>query len=141
MRATETIQAHGHPNITAKNKTTFEITKETHLTKRGDCIIAVNATRGAQDLSDTFKQIATRDNAKITVIIETSNYRETATGRGNPQLTLSHPTDLVARKSNYTSDRTLMIEADKAAADFPRKLIKELQDPSQKITITIIAET
>jgi len=141
MRATETIEASGNPNITAKNKTTFEITKETHLTKRGDCIIAVNATKGAQDLSDAFKQTATREDAKITLTIETSNHRETATGRGNPQLTLSHPTDLVARKSDHISDRTLMIKADKAAADFPRGLIKELQNPSQKITITLIVET
>lgn len=141
MRVIETIQAEGHPNITAKNKTTFEVTKKTHLTKRGDCIIAVNASKGTKDLSDAFKQTATRDNAKITVTIVVGDHREISTGRGNQQLTLSHPTDLVARKSSYTSDRTLMIEMDKAAADFPRSFIKELQDPSQKITITIIAET
>ncbi len=141
MRITETIHAWGHPNITGKNKTTFEITKETHLTLRGDCIIAINATKGAQDLSGAFKQAAAQENTKITLIIEANNHQETITGRGSSELTLSHPTDLVARKSSYISDRTLMINADKAAIDFPRSLIKQLQNPTQEIIVTLIAET
>lgn len=140
MKVSEKIEAWGHSNITAKNKTTFEVTRETHLTKRGDCIIAVSASKGAQNLSDAFKQLTRRDDAKITVIIEASNHREMAVGRGNLQLTLSHATDLIARKSSYTCDRTLMVEADKAAADFSRSLVKELQNSSQKVMITLIVE-
>jgi hypothetical protein len=43
MRIFEKIEAWGHPNVSANNRTTFEVTKEDHLTRRGDCIIAINA--------------------------------------------------------------------------------------------------
>ena len=43
MIVNEYIEAKGHPNISAKNKKTFEITKENWLTERGDCIVAVGA--------------------------------------------------------------------------------------------------
>jgi len=140
MRVSERIEAWGHVNVTAKNRTTFEVTKENHLTRRGDCIIAINASKGAQDLSDEFKQLARRGDARITVIIEAGASREVAVGRGDPRLTLSHTTDLVARKSSYTCDRTLMVEADRAAADLSRDLIKEVQKSSQRVMITLIAE-
>ncbi|HIP58595.1 MAG TPA: DUF371 domain-containing protein, partial [Archaeoglobus profundus] len=35
----EVITAWGHPNITAKHRTTLEITKDEELSIRGDCII------------------------------------------------------------------------------------------------------
>ena len=140
MRVSEAIRAQGHSNVTARNRTTFEITKEAHLTTRGDCIIAVNADKGARDLSDMFKQAATREDAEITVIIEAGDHVETIIGRGSPQLTLSHPSDLVIRRSGYISDRTLVIWADKAAINFPRNLVKALKNPTQKVNVTLIAE-
>jgi hypothetical protein len=140
MRIFEKIEAWGHPNVSANNRTTFEVTKEDRLTRRGDCIIAINASKGARDLNDEFKQFARQGNAKITLIIEAGQYREMANGRGDLRLTLSHPTDLVVRKSSYICDRTLMIEADKAAIDFSRDLVKKFQEPSQKVIITLIVE-
>ena len=35
MKTAEKVRAQGHENILSTNKTTFEITKDTHLTKRG----------------------------------------------------------------------------------------------------------
>lgn len=140
MRFFEKIEALGHENITARNKTTFEITKENHLTSRGDCIIAVNASKGAQDLSFKFKRLARRKDARITTIIEVGIYREISVGRGDSQLTLNHKTDLVARKSDYKCDRTFMICADTAAADFSRELVKELQKSKHRIVITLVVD-
>lgn len=140
MRVTEKIVAWGHPNVTAKNRTTFEVTKENYLTRRGDCIIAINASKGARDLNGAFKHLARSKDAEITVIIDAGSYREIAKGRGDPRLTLSHATDLVARKSNYICDRTLMIETDKVAINFSRDLLKALQDPSQQVITTLIVE-
>ena len=134
------IEALGHPNITARNRTTFEVTREDYLTSRGDCIVAINASKGARDLGEEFKQIVKRSDAKITVIIEVSKYKEVVVGRGNPQLILSHPTDMVARKSSYICDRTLMVGADKAAKDFSRDLIREIQNPIRRATITLMVE-
>jgi len=140
MKAIELISAHGHRNIQSTNKTTFEITKENHLTKRGDCIIAVDATKGATDLSQKFKTAASSQASQITIKIEVDGEEETVTARGNPRLSFTHHTDLVVRKSDYVCSRTLAIRADKAACDLSRKLVRKLQNPNQKVKITLIAE-
>ena len=134
------IEAFGHRNITAENRTTFEVTRDEHLTRRGDCIIAVNATKGARDLSQEFKQLVREEAAKITMVLEVGAWREVAVGRGHSQLTLRHATDLVVRRSTYVCDRTLMVRADKAAIDLSRKLVKEAQNPWRKIKIGITVE-
>lgn len=140
MRVIEELEAWGHPNITGENPKTFEITKDRNLTRRGDCIIAVKASRGAADLSRDFKDLARRDDAKITVIIESDDLMEEAVGWGNPNLTFTHPKDLVARRSRFTCSRTLMIGSDKAAGDFSRGLIQHLKDPNSRVKIYIIVE-
>ena len=134
------IEAWGHPNITANNRTTFEVTREKNLTRRGDCIVAVNASKGTRDLNEEFKKLARREDAKIMVIIEVGAYREVAVGMGDTHLTLNHATDLVARKSSYVCDRTLMLGADKAARDFSRDLIRETQNPSRRVMVTLVVE-
>jgi len=140
MRVVERIEALGHRNITAKNRTTFEVTKDCHLTKRGDCIVAVNATKGAVDLSEEFKESAIQEGARIIVVVEVGGLKEVAKGWGSPLLTFIHPTDLVVRKSSYTCGRTLMINSDKAAKDFSRELVEHLKKPGQKVMVTLMVE-
>jgi hypothetical protein len=141
MKATEVIVAHGHENIRSTNKTTFEVTKETHLTKKGDCIIAVDATKGAVDVSQQFKNVVRSDNAQIIIELEVDGEKETVKAWGSSGLTLTHPTDLVIRKSNFVCNRTLAIKADKTASKFSRKLVEKLQNPNQKVKITLTAES
>jgi len=140
MKATEVINARGHENVQSTNKTTFEITKENHLTKRGDCIIAVDASKGAADLNQTFKAVARSQGARLTIKIEVDREEEAVTAWGNPKLLFTHPTDLVVRKSNYVCNRTLAIRADKAACDLSRKLVEKLRNPDQKVKITLTVE-
>ena len=73
MRIVEILEAWGHRNILAENKATFEITKEMHLSKKGDCIAAIRASKGACDLSEEFKNLARKENARITVIFQVEN--------------------------------------------------------------------
>jgi hypothetical protein len=141
MRVVETLEAWGHPNVIGENRKTFEVTTEKTLTRRGDCIIAVNASKAPADLSEDFKKLARRDDAKITVIVRAGDVEETAVGWGSPKLTYAHEEAFVARKSRFTCSRTLMILSDKASTDFSRRLIRRLQNPQLKVTITIIAET
>ena len=140
MKTTETIHAHGHENVTSTNKTTLEITKEPHLTKRGDCIISVGADKGAADLSPEFKQNAKNQHARITITIQVGKIVEKINAQGNPQLTLTHPHDLVIRKSDYVCSRTLAVRADKAAKDLSRTLVEKLRDPKQKAVITLTVD-
>ena len=135
------IFAQGHKNIQGTHKTTFEITKEASLTKRGDCVIAVKATKGAADLPLEFKKAARKKGAQITITIEAGELREIVRTMGSPQLLLTHPTDLVVRKTDYVCGRTLAIRADKAASDFSRKLVEKIQDSSQRIRITLAVES
>ena len=53
---------------------------------------------------------------------------------------MSNPTDMVIRKSDYISDRTLAIHADKSSSDLPREFVEKLKNPKQKIKITLIVE-
>jgi hypothetical protein len=140
MRVVEDVEAWGHPNIVGTHGTTFEFTTERNLTRRGDCVLAVNASKGAADLSDAFTNVARRDDAIITVMVRVGDVADVARGRGSPNLTFTHPTDLVARTSGFTCGRTLMIRADKAAADFSRQLIHLLTNPQRKAVITLVAE-
>ena len=55
MEVTEMIRCQGHAYVVSRHPTTFEITKEEHLTMKGDCIIGVAADKGAADLSPAFR--------------------------------------------------------------------------------------
>ncbi|MCL6579435.1 MAG: DUF371 domain-containing protein [Candidatus Bathyarchaeota archaeon] len=137
MKFTETIFAYGHRNIQATHKTTFEVTKEKEVSRKGDCIIAVSANKALADLASEFKKKLQRDNAKLTILIEAGDVVDAITASGNSKLILTHPTDMVVRKSGYICNRTLAIRADKAACDLSRKLVERLRNPEQKVRITL----
>ena len=134
------FSAHGHKNIQSTHKTTFEVTKEAALSKQGDCIIAVEATRAAVDLPFEFKEAARKEGARMTITIEAGELKEIVKAKCSPQLQFNHPTDLVVRKSDYVCGRTLAIGADKAASDFSRKLVEKMKDPRQEVTVTLVVE-
>nr|MDO8078362.1 DUF371 domain-containing protein [Candidatus Freyarchaeota archaeon] len=138
--ATEVLYARGHPNVSAKHRTTLEVTAMEELTPRGDCIVAVASSKGAEQLSERFKKLARNENSRITMTIEADNLTETIRGYGDPRLTFSHPHDLVVRKSTYCNDRTVMIKADKAAIDLDRKLVELLKNPEKRVRITLRVE-
>jgi hypothetical protein len=134
----EIICAQGHENIIATHKTTFEFTKDKSLSKKGDCIVAVAADKASADLSAAFKNNLRQPHAKLTVLIEAGGLSEQVYAEGSPRLILTHSTDMVIRKSDYICDRTLAINADKAAKDLSRELVEKLQNPRQKVKVTLI---
>jgi hypothetical protein len=140
MKATEEILAYGHQNIQATHRATLEITKDPHLTKEGTCIVAVSASKALADLSPTFKEIMRDDKAKLTILIAAGKDTELVTASGNSRLALTHPTDIVIRKSDYTCTRTLAIRADKAACDLSTSIVAKLKNPKQKVKITLKAQ-
>jgi hypothetical protein len=135
--STVTFFAHGHKNIIATHKTTFEITKEAELSKQGDCIVAVESTKGAIDLPLEFRKAAKKEGAKITIIVEVEELKEIVNAEGNPHLQLTHPTDLVVRKGNFVCARTLAICANKAAIDFSRDFIEKLKNSNQNVKVIL----
>jgi len=137
---TVVFSAHGHENVQSTHRTTFEVTKEETLSKRGDCILAVEATKAAADLPVEFKEAARKERARITVTVEADGLKETVEAKGSPQLQFTHQTDLVVRKSSYVCGRTLAIGADKAASDFSRELVNKLKNPKQTVKVTLTVE-
>jgi hypothetical protein len=134
----ENIVAFGHENIQAIHPSTLMFTREKHLSKTGDCVAGVAADKAVADLNQEFKEKLKRPNAKLTIIIEAEGLTEQIDALGSPKLILTHPTDMVIRKSNYICDRTLAIRADKSANDLPRELVEKLKNPQQKINITLV---
>ncbi len=118
----------GHNNILSLHKKTVEITKDSHLTVNGDCIIGVNANLACLDLPEKFKKKVQNSNSDIIFTIKVEPYSFTIHGKGSEKLTLKHKNDIVLRKSAFVCSRTLAINCDMASDDIPRKMVKELQN-------------
>jgi hypothetical protein len=140
MRYITEFKAYGHSNISSEHQTTLMITRDDYLTSRGNCIISIKADKSLSEFEPEMKNAARNKNAKISLTFSINDVKFTVNGRGNPSLTYQHPSDIVARKSNYVCDRTLMIKADKAAIDVPQKFLNLLKNEKTlvKIKTTII---
>ena len=136
----EVIHAFGHPNIKASHPTTIMLTKERMVTQRGDCIVAVAADKSVADLSKQFKNALRMPNAKLTIELEVDGLKGQINAYGSPELPLSHPNDLVIRKSEFFSDRTLAVKADKSSSDLSRAVVEKLKNPKQQVTVTLTVE-
>jgi len=133
MEIEETILAYGHKKVQATHKTTLEVTKERHLSDKGDCIVSVSANRALTELGSEFKENLCKDHAKLTVSIEAGEITEIINAFGSSQLILTHPADIVVRKSHYVCSRTIAIRADKAACDLQKELVNKLRDGKQMV--------
>jgi hypothetical protein len=122
----DSVNARGHPNILATHGKTLEFTKETRLTPRGDCIIAVDADKSLGDLKKELLEALKNPTSVIELKITCGGVTDVVKARGHPKLSFTHPTDMVVRKSSFTCSRTLAVKADKAAADLDRKLVEKL---------------
>ena len=133
----EVIFGYGHENIQVTHKTTLEFTKDKHLSKKGDCIVTVATDKALADLNAEFRENLRKTDAKLSLLIEVDDIMEQVNAHGSPRLILTHPTDMVIRKSDYVCNRTLAIHADKAAQDLPRDLVEKIKNPKQKVKITL----
>jgi len=134
----EEIVAFGHQLVLAKHKTTIEVTKEDFLTRRGDCIIAVNANKACFDLNEKTKNFL-KSGKKIKFVFEANGIKDEVIAYGSKNLLLESKISFVIRKSSFIDDRTIAINANKAACDLKRELIKELKNPNTKLLVRLIA--
>jgi hypothetical protein len=67
-------------------------TKDIHVSKKGDCIVALSAEKSVADLSSQFKQELRKPNAKVTITIEAGDFKEEIKALGSPKLCLCHQT-------------------------------------------------
>ena len=134
------IKFSGHENIRSNHQKTIEITKESHLTPQGDCIVGVNAKSGCADLPEELKNKLKNPESKVTFSIKVGDEDFQIEGKGHPDLILTHTEDIVIRKSDFICPRTLAVKCDKASDLLPRSMVTQLQDPNTIGIFTIIAE-
>ena len=115
--------------VRASHPTTIEVTTDGYLTEEGDCIIGVSASHGCLQLNERLKQALKRENARVTFKIMAGEVKFELKASGDPRLVLTHPREIVIRKSDFVNDRTLAIRADRAAREIPRDLVRQLKDP------------
>ena len=127
MRICEEIDAKGHPLVSATHKTTFEITKDPYLTKAGDCIIGIAANKGMSDLSTEFQSSLARDDAILKTTLICEECEIVVMSQGSSQMSFTHATDFVWRKSRFVCERTIGIQSDMTAFLLPRDLISSLK--------------
>jgi hypothetical protein len=131
-RAKAAVTFRGHPMVRSAHPTTIEVTTEDHLTSKGDCIVGVGASSGCAQLDAKVKEGLRRRGSTVTIRLVVGPYSFEVKAEGDPRLELSHPHDIVIRKSDFISGRTLAVHADAAAKDVPREMVELLKDPETR---------
>ena len=126
------IEFSGHENIRSNHQKTIEITKDSHLTPQGDCIVGVNATASCADLPIELKRKLKDPSIQVSFLIKVNEYEFEINGYGHQNLILTDSEDIVIRKSDFVCPRTLAIKCDKASDLLPRKMVSLLQNPKTK---------
>ena len=138
MEAQETIYCRGHPLILGNHPSTFEVTREDHLTKNGNCIIGIVADKGCAGLSAAFKRVLANDDAILITRLSSGDVIFEVKSHGSSRFTLDHPTDMVWRRSSFVCGRTIGIMTDHEAATLPKPLIANLVAGKEMI-VTVTA--
>lgn len=127
--ARDRIAFRGHPLVSALHPTTIEITTDDHLTRKGDCIVGIYADKGCAQLTEAVRAGIRRKSSQVTLRFVAGSETFVVKARGDPRLTLTHPHDVVVRKSDFVSDRTIAVGASAAARDIPRSMVALLRSP------------
>ena len=135
MTILEEIEIYGHENVLCTHNTTIEITKDMHLTKNGNCILGIHATKACYDLNSNLKKKLQERN-KVRISIHVDDLTDTFYGYGSSSLKLSSEKDMVFRKSDYICERTVLIKCTKSSSDLNRDLVNKLTTPGKKFSIT-----
>ena len=134
------IEFFGHENIRSNHKNTIEITKESHLTPRGDCIVGVSANSSCIDLPEELKNKLRDSKTYVRFLIKVDDDEFVLEGMGHSDLTLTHDEDIVLRKSDFTCPRTISVKCDKASDLVPRDMVSKLQNPKTKGLLIIVVD-
>ena len=139
MTILEEIDVYGHENVLCTHATTIEITKENHLTKKGNCILGICASKACFDLNSELKKELQKNN-KFRISIKVDELIDSFYGYGSSDLKLYDKKDMVFRKSDFICDRTVLINCTKSSNEISRDLVKKLNISGKKFLITFEME-
>ena len=127
--------AHSHPNILGTHKTTLEFTKDKNLSLEGDCIIGVNSDFELKKIKNFIKNAQYEKHKIVKIKISSLNgeFRDEVTAELNPSFNNAH--EIVVRKTDFVSERTLATNANKSSSELDRRLIDYLKVPNRKVIV------
>ncbi|MDD1684788.1 MAG: DUF371 domain-containing protein [Methanoregula sp.] len=138
MEAQEIIRCHGHPLVRGTHPTTFEVTCENYLTRKGNCIIGIAADKGCAGLSPVFKSVLAHNDAHLVTTLACHGEKAEIHSHGSSQMLLDHPTDMVWRKSTFVCGRTIGIQSDYVALTLPKAFVQNLI-AGKEMELTLVA--
>jgi len=122
----------GHRNVLSTHATTLEFTKEAELTRNGDCILGVAADFEYFRIKEF---LLANKGRRIKVALTVAHDSCSLQCLPNPEFSDAH--EIVIRKGEYASPRTLGVFSTKAACDIPREMVRLMQDPLNSMTVTL----
>ena len=134
------VTFYGHPNVRSLHSKTVEITRDDHLTLRGDCIIGVRASKACADLDQTLRRRLRSNDSVVRIEIMVGDESFLINGKGDERFTLQNPHDIVIRKTGFVCPRTMSVRCDRASSDVPRKMVRMLQDTEERGIFRITVE-
>ncbi len=91
-------------------------------------MIGVSADKAACDLTSSVKEALRTAGASVRFTIRVGGERFVFSAQGSEELVLNDRRDVVIRRSQFISPRTLAIRAEAAARDIPRVLVDRLRE-------------
>lgn len=128
------FSAYGHPNILATHKATIEVTKDKEVSKEGNCIVGVNSDFDLSSIKKFINKKLSLKERAIKITIKINNLKEEINAELNPDF--DDDKEMVIRKSDFASKRTLAVRADKGAFDLA--ICSNLKSKDDKIIVEII---
>lgn len=140
MDAALVFYGRGHKKILATHGTTVELTTETSLTERGNCILLVACQVSSAHIPDEMKMLMRSSLAMVSLEFEAEGAKDSVQGYGDPALSLSDTTSMVLRRSGYVSPRTVAVRCNKSAREMSRELVRALRNEAMcRVTLKVRA--
>lgn len=129
----------GHKNISAMHDKTLEFTKDNFVTPTGDCILGINADFDYDKLKEWIDLFS--DNELIKCKIELKNCNNNSIIYDEFEFNLDKnfcsEHEIVFRRSDFKSDRTLGIKCTKCACDIDRRIVEILKNDKENAILNV----
>ncbi|MEM4240430.1 MAG: DUF371 domain-containing protein [Candidatus Woesearchaeota archaeon] len=124
------FNAYGNAGIEGTHKGVLEFTQRTSVIPKGASVVG---TRSDFD-PEALAALATVSK-KIKLTLSVKGITETITGDVNKSFLPG--ADVIIRKGPQCSPGTLLINADKSAADLSKRMIELLKNPEERMIVTV----
>lgn len=136
--AVDVVKARGHKLVKATHRSTLEITRDSYLTERGDCIIGIMADKAAFNLSHSVKSALCKPHSRLLMLLYSNGTIDYILAEGAPDLSFEDRRRIVVRKSSYVEPSTIAINASKSARDLDRELVESLKRGNELLAFLVV---